>query len=199
MYVSDTGELYFAGSSSVNNYVQLGTDDVLWQIISMNEENGTIKIVRGYDESLKGSYDQDDNDWETSDVLSNLNTWYTDNLTDYNDIIVQNPTWDLVEMEGTNASSATVVGSYSGSPIGLINIIEYTQSIDGATWMQAKYQWAMTTPIGNTSRAIRINGTKYLSSSVDSENTVYRPVIYLNSSVIFDSGNGTDDTPFVIL
>lgn len=198
LYVDGDGSLYFAGSETVNNYVQFGSDTSLWRIISIDETAGTIKIMRNYDTALKGMFDNESSDWATSTILSNLNTWYTDNLSSYSNIIVQSPNWEVSYIEGTDLTTATLGYIYTGSPIGTFNLVEFTKSDNGSSWMEEKYQWAMAEVTGKPTKAIRVNVAKLLSSDINNESTYYRPVVYLNSSVTFVDGIGTEGSPFVI-
>lgn len=207
---NDDGSHNFVGDegSSVSNYVQMPGDSYLWRILSI-DINGNIKIIRNREENLSSyfmSNKKDNYNWETSVVLQNLKSWYQQNLSSYSDIIVQNPEWLLTSATKKSPTSVTILASYTSSPIGLIRNDEILNSSSSgvanngnvSSWLNDGYQWTMTAISDKPNQAWKVNGGKFMNSGVASSSTVYRPVIYLKSSVTFSGGTGTENDPFVV-
>ena len=205
------GSSDFVGDSgtTVNNFIQILGDDYLWRILSIDVD-GNLKIIRNRDESLSMPFISSGGnarDWANTLILQNLKSWYQENLSSYSDVIVQNPEWILNEAsDKNNPSVVNTVGVYTDSPIGLIRNEEIFDSnnVNGgnkvSSWLTGDgYQWTMTYYIGNDKQAWRVNNKgKFMNSSMDSSNTYIRPVVYLKANILFASGDGSIDKPFVI-
>lgn len=205
----DDGSWHFEGNSGsvVNNFIRIPDDSYLWRILSI-DALGNIKIIRNRDESLKSVFMENKNgpyDWSSSLVLANLKTWYQNNLSHLNDIIVQNPEWLLTEASKSGGpTNVTVLSTFTSSPIGLIRNDEVLDSSGGvssgnsvSSWLNDGYQWTMTAVGGNSKQAWRMNGDKFMNSGVSTP-SVYRPVIILKASVTISGGTGTESDPFVV-
>ena len=201
------GSSNFVGDegAAVNNFIQIPGDSYLWRILSIDVD-GNLKIIRNRDESLTSIYTTgDSSDWANTTVLANLRIFYQEHLSSLSDLIVQNPNWLLTTASNNDATSITVVGSYTDSPIGLIRndeVISSSGSVssngsDCASWLNDGYQWTMTAVTDKSNQAFRMNGGKFRNSNISSD-TVYRPVIYLKSTVTFSGGTGTEEDPFVV-
>lgn len=194
------GSLVFNGTTSdaVTNFIELPNDTVLWRIVSIDADKN-LKIVRNFDSSLSSVYGN--SDWASSTILQNLNSFYQQNLSGISDLIVQNPTWELTSSSNSNATKTTNIGFYSSSPIGLLRTDEIASSGQVAnsgkttSWVNEGNCWTMT--IINSSKGWMVQGGKFSNSKLTSSAN-YRPVIYLKSSVLFSSGDGTVGSPFVV-
>lgn len=202
---NEDGSHDFVGDdlSSVHNCIQLPGDTYLWRILSIDSE-GNLKIIRDRDESLSSIYTTtDSSSWENTTVLINLKNFYQEHLSNLSNIIVQKPEWLLTSASNSSPTVVTVQGSYTDSPIGLIRNDEVVDSSGGtcngecASWLSDGYQWTMTSVTGKPKQAWRMNGGKFRNSNINTD-TVYRPVIYLRSTVTFSGGIGTIDDPFVV-
>ena len=197
---SGDGSLVFNGTTSdaVTNFIQIPNDGVLWRIVSIDADKN-LKIVRDFDSSLSSVYGN--SDWASSTILQSLNNFYQQNLSGISDLIVQNPTWELTSSSNSNATKTTNIGFYSSSPIGLLRNDEIAASGDVAnsgkttSWVNEGNCWTMT--IINSSKGWMVQGGKFSNSKLTSSAN-YRPVIYLKSSVLFSSGDGTVGSPFVV-
>ena len=207
LIVDDDGSSHFVGNSDsvVNNFIRIPGDSYLWRILSI-DALGNIKIIRNRDDSLESMFMENKNspyDWAGSLVLANLKTWYQNNLSNLNDIIVQNPEWLLTEASKNGGpTNVTILSTFTNSPIGLIRNDEVLDSSGGmssgnsvSSWLNDGYQWTMTAVGRKNSQAWRMNGDKFMNSGV-STSSVYRPVIILKSSTTFSGGTGTEDDPF---
>lgn len=205
----EDGSHFVGDGDEVHNYVKFSTDSKFWRIISI-DGSGNIKIIRDQDDGLMGVWQnkkQSNRDWANTQVLKTLKSWYQENLSSYSDVIVQNPEWILNEAsDKNNPSAVNTVGVYTDSPIGLIRNEEIFDSnnVDGgnevSSWLTGDgYQWTMTYYTGNNKNAWRVNNKgKFMNSSMDSSNTYIRPVVYLKANILFASGDGSSDNPFVI-
>ena len=203
---NEDGSHDFVGdeTSAVSNYIQLPGDTYLWRILSIDSD-GNLKIIRNRDESLTSIYTTaDSSNWAGTTVLANLNSFYQEHLANLSDIIVQNPNWLLTSASNSNPTAVTINGSYTDSPIGLIRNDEVVNSSgsvsnngDCASWLNDGYQWTMTSVTNKPKQAFRMNEGKFRNSNINT-NTVYRPVIYLKSTVSFSGGTGTEEAPFVV-
>ena len=203
---NEDGSHDFVGdeTSAVSNYIQLPGDTYLWRILSIDSD-GNLKIIRNRDESLTSIYTTaDSSNWAGTTVLANLNSFYQEHLANLSDIIVQNPNWLLTSASNSNPTAVTINGSYTDSPIGLIRNDEVVNSSgsvsnneDCASWLNDGYQWTMTSVTNKPKQAFRMNEGKFRNSNINT-NTVYRPVIYLKSTVSFSGGTGTEGAPFVV-
>lgn len=210
---NDDGSYNFVGDEgvAVNNYIEFPEgNSTLWRIISIDVD-GNIKIIRDPEASLNSLFmanNKDTYNWETSVVLQNLKNWYQQNLSAYSDVIVQNPEWQLTTVPKNTPlmKPPTVLGVYTDSPIGLIRNDEILNSSGSgsssdkniSSWVNQGYQWTMTAISDKPNQAWKVNGGKFMNSGVASSSTVYRPVIYLKSSVTFSGGTGTWNDPFVV-
>ena len=203
---NEDGSHDFVGedSFSVRNCIQLPGDTYLWRILSIDSE-GNLKIIRNRDESLTSIYTTaDSSNWAGTTVLANLKKFYQEHLSSLSDVIVQNPNWLLTSASNSEPTVVTAQGSYTDSPIGLIRNDEVVTSSgnvanngDCVSWLNDGYQWTMTFVTNKPKQAWRMNGGKFRNSNINTD-TVYRPVIYLKSTVTFSGGTGTEEDPFVV-
>ena len=206
---NEDGSSNFVGdeNASVSNYIELPGDSYLWRILSI-DTSGNLKIIRNRDESLISVFSTSNNadDWANTTVYQNLQNFYQQYLTSYSDVIVQNPEWLLTEASNSSPTTVTVTGTYTDSPIGLIRNDEVLNSSSSgaanngsvSSWLNDGYQWTMTIVSNRSGRqAWRMNGGRFRNSGVNTQ-TVYRPVVYLKSTVTFSGGTGTEEEPFVV-
>lgn len=194
------GSLVFNGTTSdaVTNFIELPNDTVLWRIVSIDADKN-LKIVRNFDSSLSSVYGN--SDWASSTILQNLNSFYQQNLSGISDLIVQNPTWQLSTAKNSNPTAVTFTGTYTSSPIGLLRTDEIASSGQVAnngnatSWINVGNCWTMT--IINNKKVWMSQAGKFSNANLSSSAN-YRPVIYLKSSVLFSSGDGTVGSPFVV-
>ncbi len=208
------------------NYVCFGSDDAtcpadnLYRIISITD--GRVKLIKSTNymnyiwDSQGNGYNSN---WGLSEIYTLLNTDYYNQLGSWNTLIYDG---------NIDGSSYTYIGSTSGvwelftygntqliGPIGMISLIDYGYAANPELWkLLSNYddivdsnwlylgvnEWTLSISIGGGGAS----GVFYITSvgnvgigSYLSEYAV-RPKFFLNSNVLYLSGDGSQNSPFRI-
>lgn len=224
--IDSSGVTYYFRGEALNNYVRFA--DRMWRIVKINGNN-TIKIVlNGTTEELIPYY-TDTNDayfkLSNANIYRYLNTWYDNNLRNYDKYIYTSKICDDSSYTGNdefifnssqriavnnnptfNCMGSTINGKimllsadeiiYAGGKIGIVNYSYYLYNKD--IYNQS---WTITPSRGNIYEyypyVLSINGAIEDNASGSQSRSV-RPVINLAKNLIV-TGDGTIENPYEIL
>lgn len=216
-------ELVFRGEDP-NNYVQFA--DELWRIVKIDKDN-RIKIIltETKDTDIYGTWDNrynsekqstyGINNYALSRALLKTNEIYdlkynslSKYLTRY-DLCVGKRLEESVEKNGNLECNETL----KDQMIGLLPIYDFMnasldalcttstsrecQNYNYLTNMKSKW-WTMTANLNDTYSAFFVSYSGVVSSDYTSSNSILRYVLALNSRVLYASGEGTKENPYVI-
>ncbi len=216
-------ELVFRGENP-NNYVSFA--DELWRIVKIDKDN-RIKIIltETKDTDIYGTWDNrynsekqstyGINNYALSRALLKTNEIYTSKyeslnkyLTKY-DLCVGKRLEESVEKNGSLECSETI----KEQMIGLLPAYDFMNaSLDGLCTtitsrecqnynylvnMKNKW-WTMTADLKDTYSAFGISYSGVANSDYTSSNSILRYVLALNGRVLYESGEGTQENPYVI-
>lgn len=190
---------YFFRGNVENNYIKI--NDEMWRIVAILE-NKNIRIIKedGINSNQLYKYNDDYSNYSYSYsvIYNELDTWYKDNLIDYDEYITEEEY--CVEYENGCLLIDTM-------KIGLLNEMDviyaggYRNSINDSFYLQNDNNWWIIAKeyddfIGSAFSGYVNNLGSIEMGFVDEEMTI-RPVIHLkgDSSII---GEGTIDSPYEI-
>ena len=217
----------YAGANP-NNYVCFGSDaatcpsDNLYRIIGVF--GSEVKLIKS---TSYGNYAWDseyDNTWSSSSIRNTLNITYYNTLSATWQNKIATHTWKVGEMEEKTEYTAkqyydVEVGSSSSSTtdsmkIGLMYVSDYGFAANPDYWTtDLNYynaatdenwlylgvdEWTISPVSSSSNDVFYLSNFGYLSSYYSDYVYSARPVFYLNSSVTYVSGNGTESNPYRI-
>ena len=218
----DNSYRYAGASDEVNNYICFGSTGTcssnnLYRIIGVFESQ--VKLIKN---TSIGEYewDSEESTWSSSDIKDVLNSTflYTLSSTWQNKII--NHIW-YVGGHPRNGSTLTSYYNYESSgttwsgKIGLMYISDYGYAADPSYWRKAMNHYDSTSSnnwmdmgVEEWTISRRSSATDY-TFYVSNSGSIYgnapvslskatRPVFYLNSSITYVSGSGTQSDPIRI-
>ncbi len=215
-------ELVFRGQNP-KNYVKFAGH--VWRIVKINQEGNINIIVTDEKAENYGSWDnryntdQDAqrgiNNFLLSRAFSGIKNYYDSNIKKYEkylasyDLCVGKRLQSSVEKNGSLECSELIESQY----IGLLPVSDYLNaSLDGLCQTTTSKEcqnynylatynvkwWTMTANMKNTASVFLVNAKGYIESDYASSSNDRRYVVTLSSDVLYKSGNGTKDDPFVI-
>ena len=222
-YVEEDGITYVSGTKDCINFNYVWYSGKLWRITAINPD-GTLKMITDdlitaisynsdtdvnfYDISKK-----DDPTYTGSYMYQWLNEDFLDTLYNYQNIIVEDSTWNITN---SNASSNSAISTKlpettlinnstigKNTPVGLLNSYEYYLSYknttsSGSGYLNIFYSWELLNPY-NSSYVWKVMYNGDASFTFPYNVVCVRPSIILNSIVQFLGGSGTKDDPYTIL
>ena len=220
-YVEEDGITYLSGSSNCINFNYVWYSGKLWRITQVNSD-GTMKMITddlittisyGSDEKFYDISKKDDTTYTGSYIYQWLNEDFLDTLYNYQDIIVEDSTWNMtnsnesdinIKLPETTLINNSTVGK--NTPVGLLNSYEYYLSYknSGSTSDYTQgylnngyYSWLL-----NPYSSSGVWNITFSGSCNGYYNTVFssvRPVVNLKSNIELSGGSGTKDEPYTIL
>lgn len=217
------GDKYIYRGEYPNNYAKFGNKS--WRIIGVNSD-GSIKMI--YDEKKVERMSWDDrynsekegyfgvNDFRVSRLLEYLNKIYEENtyVNKDNKLLLVKHDWCIGKITENDAlinSSDICKDTYNDLYIGVVDISDVLlpsldkncNSIYDAEC--TNYNYFLTINSGMTSNAssdksyvvFYSNGGSVVNKNASVDNYV-RPVININSNVLYSDGDGTIDNPYII-
>ena len=216
------GEYIFRGEYP-NNYLKFNNE--MWQIIKINKD-GSIKVILTESKMEKvvwdDRYNNDKNgyfginNFRISRILEKLNEIYDNNtyINEENKKLLVKQDWCIgkISADSTPISQLNVCGDiFNSSYIGLINVEEILQpSLDTSCQNSfdiscTNYNYFNIINTGWTLNANEINSYMVYTSdggAISNRNasttSIIRPVININGDVLFESGEGTKEKPYII-
>ena len=214
--IEEDGITYISGTRDCINFNYIWYSGKLWRITAINPD-GTTKMITDaaittisynpqgdvnfYDISKK-----DDTSYTGSYIYQWLNEDFLDTLYNYQNIIVEDSTWNITTNSGkigeklpeTNLINNESVGK--NTPVGLLNSYEYYLSYENTYsegYLNMTYWWWLLNPYSSSRvwNDIYNGGT---STSNPSETIGARPVVVLKSNIQLSGGSGTKNDPYTI-
>ena len=215
--VEEDGITYLSGTSTCINFNYVWYSGKLWRITAINSD-GTMKMITddaittisyGSDVNFYDISKKDDASYTGSYVYQFLNEDFLDTLYNYQDIIVEDSTWNatITTAETTKLVSTTLINNSiigKNTPVGLLNVYEYYLSHKNANdcevgYLNIGYLWWLLNPY-NSSYVWRVSsygkGNDY--DYATSYSLGIRPMIILKSNIQLSGGSGTKDNPYTI-
>ena len=214
---ADDNSYRYSGANP-NNYVCFGST------ISVCPSENLYRIIGVFDNRAKlikstsyGTYawDSNNNNWSSSTVKVLLNEVYLNELDSMWSDLIAITNWSVGD--GVIFSQNTTVKQYydaevknssvvDSSKIGLMYISDYAYAAEPRYWTTGVYRYTGSTDwlhLGSSewtiSKGFMIRGSGYVTNGLGTSpiDDTYgiRPVFYLDSEVLYESGNGTEQNP----
>ena len=201
----DLGNEYFFQGLTPTNYVKIDGYDTIWNVLSINTSDKTIKLVasgKTMNSTFLASSSFNANSYESS---SDLKTTLESKINELSSNIIKNDVnfnvggitdiskgYDIISSEESN-------NIFTGK-IGIITASEYlkTKNENGNTYLSPTSVTVWTMNFSNNNHVI-INTDGNLSTApIDANSRSVYPTIVINANVIKKSGTGTSTDPYVI-
>ena len=200
------GDEYFFQGLNPTNYVKIDGYDTIWNVLSINTSDKTIKLVasaKAMNSTFLASSSFNANSYESS---SDLKTTLESKINELSSNIIKNDVnfnvggitdiskgYDIISSEESN-------NIFTGK-IGIITASEYlkTKNENGNTYLSpTNFGTVWTMNFSNNNHVI-INTDGNLSTApIDANSRFVYPTIVINANVIKKSGTGTSTDPYVI-
>lgn len=199
------GNEYFFQGLNPTNYVKIDGYDTIWNVLSINTSDKTIKLVasaKTINSTFIASSSFNANSYESS---SDLKTTLESKINELSSNIIKNDVnfnvggitdiskgYDIISSEESN-------NIFTGK-IGIITASEYlkTKNENGNTYLSPTSVTVWTMNFSNNNHVI-INTDGNLSTApIDANSRSVYPTIVINANVIKKSGTGTSTDPYVI-
>ena len=215
-YIEEDDITYVSGSKDCINFNYVWYSGKLWRITAINKD-GTMKMITDdpitaisynpkddvnfYDVSKK-----DDTTYTGSYMYQFLNEDFLDTLYNYQNIIVEDSTWNITTSSSKNTKlpETTLINSSTigkNTPVGLLNIYEYYLSYKNTSlssgYLNIGYGWWLLNP-NSSFRVWYVNCYGDLYDGYPSNEDAARPSINLKSNIQLSGGSGTKDDPYTI-
>lgn len=201
------GNEYFFQGLNPTNYVKIDGYDTIWNVLSINTSDKTIKLVasaKTMNSTFLASSSFNANSYESS---SDLKTTLESKINELSSNIIKNDVnfnvggitdiskgYDIISSEESN-------NIFTGK-IGIITASEYlkTKNENGNTYLSPTNSGTVWTMNFSNNNHVIINTDGNLSTApIDANSRFVYPTIVINANVIKKSGTGTSTTdPYVI-
>ena len=217
--VEEDGITYISGKKNCINFNYVWYSGKLWRITAINPD-GTMKMITddlittisyGSDVNFYDISKKDDASYTGSYIYQWLNEDFLDTLYNYQNIIVEDSTWNITN---SNASSTSAISTKlpettlinnstigKNTPVGLLNSYEYYLSYKntsyGSGYLNVGYYWWLLNPYSSSNVwFVYNNGSANYSNPSNTRGV--RPSINLKSNIQLSGGSGTKDDPYTI-
>ncbi len=217
--VEEDGITYISGTKDCINFNYVWYSGKLWRITAVNTD-GTMKMITddqisaisyGSDVNFYDISKKDDTTYTGSYMYQWLNEDFLDTLYNYQNIIVEDSTWNITNSNASNYGAissklpeTTLINNESidkNTPVGLLNSYEYYLSYkntsSGSGYLNVGYLWRLLNSY-SSSNVWSVNFIGTAGSSVPSNAHGTRPSINLKSNIQLLGGSGTKDDPYTI-
>ena len=200
------GDEYFFQGLNPTNYVKIDGYDTIWNVLSINTSDKTIKLVasgKTMNSTFLASSSFNANSYESS---SDLKTTLESKINELSSNIIKNDVnfnvggitdiskgYDIISSEESN-------NIFTGK-IGIITASEYlkTKNENGNTYLSPTNSGTVWTMNFSNNNHVIINTDGNLSTApIDANSRFVYPTIVINANVIKKSGTGTSTDPYVI-
>lgn len=200
------GNEYFFQGLNPTNYVKIDGYDTIWNVLSINTSDKTIKLVasaKTMNSIFLASSSFNANSYESS---SDLKTTLESKINELSSNIIKNDVnfnvggitdiskgYDIISSEESN-------NVFTGK-IGIITASEYlkTKNENGNTYLSPTNSGTVWTMNFSNNNHVIINTDGNLSTApIDANSRFVYPTIVINANVIKKSGTGTSTDPYVI-
>ena len=199
------GNEYFFQGLNPTNYVKIDGYDTIWNVLSINTSDKTIKLVasaKTMNSTFLASSSFNANSYESS---SDLKTTLESKINELSSNIIKNDVnfnvggitdiskgYDMISSEESN-------NIFTGK-IGIITASEYlkTKNENGNTYLSPTSVTVWTMNFSNNNHVIINTDGNLSTASIDANSRSVYPTIVINANVIKKSGTGTSTDPYVI-
>ena len=199
------GNEYFFQGLNPTNYVKIDGYDTIWNVLSINTSDKTIKLVasaKTMNSTFLASSSFNANSYESS---SDLKTTLESKINELSSNIIKNDVnfnvggitdiskgYDIISSEESN-------NIFTGK-IGIITASEYlkTKNENGNTYLSPTSVTVWTMNFSNNNHVIINTDGNLSTASIDANSRSVYPTIVINANVIKKSGTGTSTDPYVI-
>lgn len=205
--LENLGDEYFFQGLNPTNYVKIDGYDTIWNVLSINTSDKTIKLVasaKTINSTFLASSSFNANSYESS---SDLKTTLESKINELSSNIIKNDVnfnvggitdiskgYDIISSEESN-------NIFTGK-IGIITASEYlkTKNENGNTYLSPTTSGTVWTMNFSNNNHVIVNTDGNLSTApIDANSRFVYPTIVINANVIKKSGTGTSTTdPYVI-
>lgn len=204
--LENLGDEYFFQGLNPTNYVKIDGYDTIWNVLSINTSDKTIKLVasaKTINSNFLASSSFNANSYESS---SDLKTTLESKINELSSNIIKNDVnfnvggitdiskgYDIISSEESN-------NIFTGK-IGIITASEYlkTKNENGNTYLSPTTSGTVWTMNFSNNNHVIINTDGNLSTApIDANSRFVYPTIVINANVIKKSGTGTSTDPYVI-
>ena len=217
IYIEEDGITYVSGTKDCIDFNYVWYSGKLWRITSINPD-GTMKLITDdpittisynadndvnfYDISKK-----DDATYTGSYMYQWLNEDFLDTLYNYQNIIVEDSTWNITTCGSISAklASTTLINNSTidkTTPVGLLNSYEYYLSYKNTSYesgyLNIGYEWWLLNSRGASDMWGVHNDGNYGHYYSPIGIISVRPSINLKSNIQLSGGSGTKNNPFTI-
>ena len=194
-------EQTFITGENPNNYIWYSGK--LWRAVSIDPSDNSVKLVTQWNISTFSYNSRESTNFEGSYMQEWLNDTSVDgflgNLREPEKFIKMDSKWNATAMTDTSKPPKTTIVE---SPVGLINLYEYTMSYSGTIYENGYlnnglYWWTLTPYDDYTINDVNYYGYNYTCSSSDMRGI--RPSINLQSDIKIVDGSGTETGPYRLM
>ena len=198
-YVDEDGITYVSGNDSCINFNYVWYSGKMWRITAVNSD-GTMKMIT--DDNMTTISYGSNTTFANSYIYQWLNEDFLDTLYNYQNILVENSTWNATVSSNvtTKLGNTTLVSSTS---VGLLNTYEYYMSYknvgESSSYLNNNYWWWLLNSGDGSARIWSVNNSNVATPlKTVSDSLGVRPAINVKSNVVIASGSGTEDNPYRI-
>ena len=218
-YIEEDDTIYLSGNSNDIDYNYVWYSGKLWRITAINSDE-TMKMITddlittisyGSDVNFYDISKKDDTTYTGSYMYQWLNEDFLDTLYNYQNIIVEDSTWNITNSNASSASAlstklpeTTLINNSTigkNTSVGLLNSYEYYLSYKNTSYssgyLNIDYYWWLLNP-SSSSRVWSVNRIGNASNYNPSLTNGTRPLINLKSNIRLSGGTGTKDNPYTI-
>ena len=214
-YLEEDGITYVSGTKTCINFNYVWYSGKLWRITAINPD-GTMKMITddvittisyGSDVNFYDISKKDDTTYTGSYMYQFLNEDFLDTLYNYQNIIVEDSTWNITTSSSNNTKlpETTLINSSTigkNTPVGLLNSYEYYLSYKNTTvssgYLNIGYLWWLLNPYSSFFVwSVSSDGT-LRNDNPSNTHDAARPSINLKSNIQLSGGTGTKDDPYTI-
>ena len=196
---TDSEQTFITGENP-NNYIWYSGK--LWREESIDPSDNSVKLVTQWNISAI-HYDDDSSAFEGSYMQEWLNDTTVDgflgNLREPDNFIKMDSKWNATPMTDTSKPPKTTIVE---SPVGLLNLYEYTMSYSGTTYkneyLNNNLESVLLTPYNETYLNAENNGGVLYQNNIVNTNVI-RSSINLQPNVKIVDGRGTLKDPYKLM
>lgn len=203
--LENLGDEYFFQGLNPTNYVKVDGYDTIWNVLSINTSDKTIKLVASaqtMNSAFIASSPFNASSYESS---SDLKTNLEAKINEISSNVIKNESEFKVGTISDINKDLDIISSEEGQniftgKIGIITASEYlkTKNSNGNTYLSSTSGTAWTMNFSNNNHVI-INTDGNLSTApIDANSRFVYPTIVINANVVKKSGAGTLTDPYVI-
>lgn len=203
--LENLGDEYFFQGLNPTNYVKIDGYDTIWNVLSINTSDKTIKLVasaKTINSTFIASSPFNASSYESS---SDLKTTLEAKINEISTNVIKNESEFKVGTISDINKDLDIISSEEGQniftgKIGIITASEYlkTKNSNGNTYLSSTSGTAWTMNFSSDSHVIINTDGNLTTASIDANSRFVYPTIVINANVIKKSGIGTSTDPYVI-